>query len=435
MFRTNMTNAMTLYITACRYVIQADQNIPESWEDLYRYLPYLRQALSCCVCGKLLLCPMGPVESACLHHVCQNCIGKKMRMKPSCSWCKDFDSFVENRQLRSIVKCFTKLCEYIASSQIGRRIATGDVGNGLTNNLLTILQEASEFHDDFDTGFTLLPVSLLPAVPVAINRNNVINKHGSTLSVEVNDRAIECFGLGQVQGHGNAESSRSSVPNCNDTSYSDLLQQKSVHAEKTSDISYDLCNGSSQIDNNYLPRHRSQNGTLSSANPTENSEKSIDHTDDSFRLSLAQSIAAEHDYNTFPSQRDDHGITGDDRRRQLESGSPVGRRVSIRLGSTEGDEEARNMTMSDSSEQSPPRKVTKTGRASKKHKPKGCQCGNATPNPGKLTCCGQRCPCYSAHKGCTDCRCRGCRNPRKEIKVEIVSDETHDSDIEIEVDN
>lgn len=41
----------------------------------------------------------------------------------------------------------------------------------------------------------------------------------------------------------------------------------------------------------------------------------------------------------------------------------------------------------------------------------GCRCGNATQWPGKLTCCGQRCPCYVDALACTDCRCRGCRNP------------------------
>lgn len=44
---------------------------------------------------------------------------------------------------------------------------------------------------------------------------------------------------------------------------------------------------------------------------------------------------------------------------------------------------------------------------------KGCRCGNATPTPGKLTCGGQRCPCYVEAKSCADCKCKGCRNPHK----------------------
>jgi hypothetical protein len=44
---------------------------------------------------------------------------------------------------------------------------------------------------------------------------------------------------------------------------------------------------------------------------------------------------------------------------------------------------------------------------------KGCRCGNATPTPGKLTCGGQRCPCYVESKECLDCKCKGCRNPHR----------------------
>ncbi|XP_058064455.1 G-box-binding factor-like [Anopheles bellator] len=52
-------------------------------------------------------------------------------------------------------------------------------------------------------------------------------------------------------------------------------------------------------------------------------------------------------------------------------------------------------------------------------KRKGCRCGNATPTPGKLTCCGQRCPCYVDSKSCIDCKCRGCRNPHRADGLKI----------------
>ena len=57
--------------------------------------------------------------------------------------------------------------------------------------------------------------------------------------------------------------------------------------------------------------------------------------------------------------------------------------------------------------------LTISGQKNGKGKRRGCRCGLATPNPGKLTCCGQRCPCYVDGKGCFDCKCRGCRNPHK----------------------
>ena len=62
-------------------------------------------------------------------------------------------------------------------------------------------------------------------------------------------------------------------------------------------------------------------------------------------------------------------------------------------------------------EVSPHRPSVGGGKA--KSKRSGCRCGNATPCPGKLTCCGQRCPCYVDSQACMDCKCKGCRNPHR----------------------
>lgn len=59
------------------------------------------------------------------------------------------------------------------------------------------------------------------------------------------------------------------------------------------------------------------------------------------------------------------------------------------------------------------RPLTKTTTMTLTTKRRGCRCGNATPTPGKLTCCGQRCPCYVDSKSCIGCKCRGCRNPHR----------------------
>ncbi|XP_077513794.1 uncharacterized protein LOC144124793 [Amblyomma americanum] len=40
-----------------------------------------------------------------------------------------------------------------------------------------------------------------------------------------------------------------------------------------------------------------------------------------------------------------------------------------------------------------------------------CKCGSTSAKPGSLTCLGQRCPCFRARTSCTQCRCKGCRNP------------------------
>ena len=60
---------------------------------------------------------------------------------------------------------------------------------------------------------------------------------------------------------------------------------------------------------------------------------------------------------------------------------------------------------------SEPNKPPPPGNPKTKAKKSGCRCGNATLCPGKLTCCGQRCPCYVDSMPCIDCKCKGCRNP------------------------
>ncbi|XP_018596591.1 E3 ubiquitin-protein ligase MSL2-like isoform X2 [Scleropages formosus] len=107
----NPVNATALYVSACRSVLQSDPLEPQSVAELCKLLPFFRQSLSCLVCGNLLQEPIAPTNSSCQHYVCKGCKGQKMMMKPSCSWCKDYKQFEENKQLSILVGCFRKLCE------------------------------------------------------------------------------------------------------------------------------------------------------------------------------------------------------------------------------------------------------------------------------------------------------------------------------------
>lgn len=92
---------------------------------------------------------MGPPETKCQHHVCKECIGGKMRIKPACGWCNDFDLFVDKPELRTLVMCYKKLCEYISSTAIMVELsALSNVGTSNGNQLLNLIQEASSIRDD-----------------------------------------------------------------------------------------------------------------------------------------------------------------------------------------------------------------------------------------------------------------------------------------------
>ncbi|XP_067903481.1 E3 ubiquitin-protein ligase MSL2-like [Heterodontus francisci] len=123
----NPVIATELYIAACRCAMLLSASNGAELEqvraDLCRLLPYLRQSLSCVVCGNLLKSPVGPKTSVCQHFVCKRCTGQKMQMKPSCSWCKDHGTFVENEQLHILLTCYKKLCDYLASCAIMENIS------------------------------------------------------------------------------------------------------------------------------------------------------------------------------------------------------------------------------------------------------------------------------------------------------------------------
>uniref|UniRef100_A0A8C5M5T1 E3 ubiquitin-protein ligase MSL2 n=1 Tax=Leptobrachium leishanense TaxID=445787 RepID=A0A8C5M5T1_9ANUR len=118
----NPVNATALYISASRLVLNYHPGDPQASAEICRMLPFFRQALACCVCGNLLEDPIAPTNSTCQHYVCKQCKGKKMMMKPSCSWCKDYDQFEENKQLSILVNCYKKLCEYITQTPLAQDI-------------------------------------------------------------------------------------------------------------------------------------------------------------------------------------------------------------------------------------------------------------------------------------------------------------------------
>lgn len=162
-------NATSLYVSTCRLVLQADPEDLGCWTDLYRLIPYLRQSLSCTVCGNLLIEPYTPTETNCQHHVCRTCKGGKKKLKPSCSWCKNYEKYVENVQLRILLQCYKKLCEYIINSSIYKQMCksgTTALADSNIANMTDLIQEGAGFKDEFksNTGLSKSAYSILPCV-------------------------------------------------------------------------------------------------------------------------------------------------------------------------------------------------------------------------------------------------------------------------------
>ncbi|XP_018365847.1 PREDICTED: E3 ubiquitin-protein ligase MSL2 isoform X3 [Trachymyrmex cornetzi] len=311
-------NATSLYVSTCRLVLQADSEDPNSWTDLYRLVPYLRQSLSCTVCSNLLIEPHTPTETNCQHHVCRTCRGCRKKLKPSCGWCKDYTKYIENVQLRILLQCYKKLCEYLTSTGIYRTLllTVTSANNATTNgapstidatvNLMEIIQEGAGFKDEFksNAGLSKSAYSILPCV------------YTSTTSTQTQANNIQT---------------------------TEAISQNIPESPTIRTVS----NGSSIY--------------------------SVMYAGSGNKITIKRKAAATEDTEKTGQQDTDgnqHGTVGGS------SGS-----------------------------------FKKPRSSSTRSKRKGCRCGNATAIPGKLTCCGQRCPCYVESKPCVECRCRGCRNP------------------------
>ncbi|CAG4978447.1 unnamed protein product [Parnassius apollo] len=305
-------NATSLYVSTCRLIILADVADKSTWTDLFRLVPYLRQSLSCTVCGNLLKEPYTPTGSGCQHHVCKKCKGGRKKLKPSCNWCKDYENYAENLQLRILLQCYKKLCEYFMGTDVYKTLIEEDEiaagvngGTVASSGLIDLIQEGAGFSDDYksNAGLSKSAYSILPCV--------------YTNSASTQTQAASTSNSTELRSNKDSPNSRA------------------------------ISNGSPLYSVMYA----------GSGNKITIKRKAIDETDS-------------------PPQ----------------SEPPPRESKSNQLGF---------------------KKPSNRSRSSASSKRKGCRCGNATATPGKLTCCGQRCPCYVESKPCTECKCKGCRNPHR----------------------
>ncbi|XP_021351463.1 E3 ubiquitin-protein ligase MSL2-like [Mizuhopecten yessoensis] len=377
-------NALNIYLTTCRYVMQADLADRETWSDLYRYLPFLRQALSCCVCRNLVVKPMGPVHNVCQHFVCFTCAGGKMKLKPQCSWCKHHEEFQENTQLRIAVICFKKLCEYISDSPIGKDLYLQSPSpNGETNNLNTIIKEALDFKDDFTLSSSL---PLLSGLNLSTKHNNSprLSSKSPTNCVKRSEQSHNSSGEKTVSPELSCSiRDKSNLCDTTNNVYPDMSCCSDITAEKDSESQL---NSSSQSDES-IEVDVTDTDTSTDSKP-ENSLKRKRDSDCGNRSVLFDS--SESGILTSGS----HGSRGDNS--QLRE--PDKNRLTLTPGSEQKDL-------------------------------KICKCGRGGTN-SRLTCLGQRCPCYINKLPCVGCKCKGCRNPRKieNDRLKIVNTD-HSSEI------
>lgn len=418
--------SMDQYLTVCRYVIGADLDNPATWAEVRKLLIGIRQSLTCCVCGGLLNQPTGPARSLCCHHVCKRCVGNKMRyIKRGCGWCKSFEEFVPNRQLDCVIRCFRRLCQYLRGR--GTRVFAVCGDNATVNDILAIVQEATDSSCEISPGcsereFKTLAQHSSPRTPLQDGRQRhsivdvVNNEQDADSEIRFKFRRVKR----ELHKPTNKTSDNGSVQN--GAHFNSTVSSERISNYIVEEVSSFISGGSSytKLKPSCLMSDRFSQTMTSPADlgGCDNDKK------------LENFVLAEHDYNKFTSEEFDTSAGNFDWTTEEDEQSPKRTtstdsvvRTSLRSKFGNLCEDISQLSSvvnefisndnSNNNSSSPGDVASESNRRRCKMKGNlGCRCALATPNPGKLTCCGQRCPCYAAFKGCNNCKCRGCRNPR-----------------------
>lgn len=449
----NPVNATALYVSACRSLLQCDPTDPETYGGLFNVLPFFRDSLSCLVCGNLLQEPLAPKDSSCQHCVCKGCKGKKMLLKPSCSWCKDYEQFEENKQLQILIDCYRSLCECVSVCVMTEQSALGVKGytevKKMLEEVLGVKQEQEEFSSVKDSAYVprlktetdsensadIKPtVSDKPSeleTPEPVSADEPLRSNSELHMSTVTVNAVKC----KVSQDESTESVHLSAGN---TSILENLKSDITSKEMSCELTKsaaELCQHS-QTSGALTPGHPPQPQTgltclaaahrkvrLSRKRSRSESDRETLQPLPITSLIQGPSVAATAPSKTAfemkapspPAVVVTNGGVLKVNKAMLDSTKNIqintdlaNKKVQVKskaaVPKAKGKAKDRLLSASVLPGQ-PPKVVYK-----KTQEKKGCKCGRATQNPSVLTCRGQRCPCYSNRKACLDCICRGCQN-------------------------
>ena len=370
-------DAVKYYAYLCRYTLNNDALDENCWIELHADLLRLRQALNCCVCARILHEPIGVnlQTDACQHMICLACKGGAMRIKPSCSWCSDHHALVRKPVAETLCQCYRHICAYLKLRALDEKLNSLSSRTHSQEQMLRFLKEA--------TAEQPLPLNESPWMIFP-------DTHEPKVSSKKKKKAAT------------SSAKRKSTS-------SDLTKSQK-HIKFSASVTKDV-NGV------YSDSRKSRKKTVKVPEVDGTREGNVS---DVILLNDSNSMPAsslhpriEHDYNK-PSAVRAHS----DNSEAEWQGNHVELSPTISTEKPQQQEQSsatrnhkRGIVLRTSSKEiwkiEKPLAVQKrVGGAS------GCRCGLATPKPGNLTCCGQRCPCYASFNGCVDCQCRGCRNPR-----------------------
>lgn len=383
-----------------------------------------------------------------------------MLLKPSCSCCKDYEQFEENKQLQILIDCYRNLCECVSVCVTTEPSASGAKGYPevmkMVGEVLGVNQEQEDLSPvkdtldvpnlkiETDSSQNSTDVDLTDSdkpseqIPTELETPESVTADGSQESdseLHIGTVNVKC----KVSQETSAQSVQLSAESASDQE--DLkpdITSKEVswgHAKSTPEP----CQNSlqSQTSGALTPGHPPQPQTGLTCLTTLHrkvrlSRKRSRSESDSEMLkplpitSLIQGplVAATAPPKTAfqPKTPSPPTVTNGgvlkvnkavlDSTKNIQINTDLGNKkvqakskVAVPKAKTKAKDRMLSASVLAGQPVQPPKVVYK-----KTQEKKGCKCGRATQNPSVLTCRGQRCPCYSNRKACLDCICRGCQN-------------------------
>lgn len=461
----NPVNATSLYVSACRSLLQCDPQDPETYGGLFNVLNFFRDSLSCLACGNLLQDPIAPKNSSCQHYICLGCKGKKLMLKPSCSWCKDWEEFEENKQLQILVDCYRNLCEYVSVCITTPQSALGvegypEVKKMLEEVLGTVKEEQEQFcisdahsfvNDNLDAlhikteaepsknsadvnpsgsddvvDKLLTQTELETPKPAAVTVSEPLNsKERNTDAVAVNVINSDVSQMSGTKLDAGVMENLESDFVSKDCS---VAQQHKTEKEAEQSQQSSLTTGASdhpqqpQTGMTCLAASHRKVRLSRKRSRSESDSEMIQHLPiasfiqgPSVAATAPPKSACEPKAPSQPAVVVSNGGVLKVNKAMLD----LTKNIQVNTDSGNKKVQSKNKVAVPKSKGKAkdrvlpasilPRQATKVVYKKTQEK-KGCKCGRATQNPSVLTCRGQRCPCYSNRKACLDCICRGCQN-------------------------
>ncbi|XP_065203079.1 E3 ubiquitin-protein ligase MSL2 [Planococcus citri] len=364
-------NAIKLYVSTARLILENDHHDFSVCKEIAYTFPSLEQSLTCTVCRNLLNEPYSPTETSCQHHVCKSCVGGRKKLRPSCSWCKDYTKYIHNSQLQCLLVCYKGLCDYIKSS-----------------NLLTQLTELFPTYTETDRSIN------------SIVLKGIELPYGKEPS-RIEPKTSVVSNLTDTGQNKNATFDSSLSPGKSNTHDSTFIDVGKIKLESHDDVGNDSPPASPiSVNTENIPKLReiSDKGNANYNDTVgDKTMYSVSFAGTRSKLILKRRPA------TTQREMRKVAVYESVNKDQL----PVSNSVRSQQFSSQ------NSSNESRCRKSKSKPVVNSDRPN-------CRCGNATPRPGKLTCCGQRCACYMQSKACTGCRCRGCRNPHMFDGVKVL---------------